>query len=59
MVSTAAATAIRVITAAPGLQPACISDEANAPEVPKVAADSTARVRPARLSAVVTVRPCK
>jgi hypothetical protein len=57
MVSTAAATATRVITAAAGLQPAPISDEAKAPEVPKVAADSTARVSPARLPAAVNGIP--
>ena len=39
--------AIRMITAAAGLQPARISAEANVPDVPNVAADSTARARPA------------
>ena len=42
-----AATAIRTHTAAAGLQPAPISEAANVPDVPKVAADSTASERPA------------
>jgi hypothetical protein len=40
-------TAIRMRTAAAGLHPACSSDVANVPDVPKVAADSAARARPA------------
>ena len=39
--------AIRMITHAAGLQPARISAAANVPDVPNVAADSTARARPA------------
>ena len=41
-------TAMRVPTAAPGLQPAWISEAANVPDVPNVAAESTASARPAR-----------
>jgi hypothetical protein len=60
-------TAIRVSTAAAGLHPASISDEANVPDVPKVAADAAARLRPvpepdraARVAAMVTaVFSCK
>jgi hypothetical protein len=61
--------AIRVSTAAAGLHPASISDEANVPDVPKVAADSTARPVPvpvpepdraARVAAMLTaVLSCK
>jgi hypothetical protein len=40
-------TAIRMRTAAAGLHPAWSSDVANVPEVPKVAAESTARASPA------------
>jgi hypothetical protein len=62
MVRMSADAAIRVSTAAAGLQPASISDEPNVPDVPKVAADTTARVkpvpfepeRPAAVSATVT-----
>ena len=43
----AAAISTRVVTAAPGVQPAWMSDEPKAPAVPKVAADSTARMIPA------------
>ena len=39
-------TAIRTITAAAGLQPARISAEASVPDVPNVAAETTARIRP-------------
>jgi hypothetical protein len=56
-----------VSTAAAGLHPASISDEANVPDVPKVAADSTARPVPvpepdraARVAAMLTaVLSCK
>ncbi len=41
-----AATAIRASTAAAGLQPPSISEVANVPEVPNVAADTTARTIP-------------
>jgi len=41
-------TAMRVPAAAPGLQPAWISDAANVPDVPNVAAESTASAKPAR-----------
>jgi len=47
MVSTAPAVRIQAVTAAAGDQPALISDVASEPEVPKAAADSTARPRPA------------
>ena len=39
-------TATRAVTAAAGLQPALISEVANTPEVPKVAADRMPRARP-------------
>ena len=54
------------VTAAPGVQPASISEVANVPDVPKVAADMSARTRPAPpdparmrtlLTRLVTVRP--
>ncbi len=65
MVSMSAAVTSRASTAAAGLHPASISAEPNAPEVPKVAADSTASARPAlpgadlvaRVPAEVTATP--
>jgi hypothetical protein len=50
-VSSSAAAAIRAVTAAAGLHPASISDEANVPEVPNVADESTASARPVPLVA--------
>jgi hypothetical protein len=57
MVRTSAATVMRAVTAAPGDHPAFISDVANEPDVPKVAADSTARPRPTLLVRIIRLRP--
>ena len=46
-----AAVATRAVTAAAGLQPASISDDANVPDVPNVAADSTAILSPGHRAA--------
>jgi len=66
-VRSSVATPIRISTAAPGLHPSPISAEANVPEVLKVAADKTAKARPAlpvaalaaRVPRTVTAAPCK
>ena len=47
MAITTAATLIRAATAAPGVQPASMSECANEPDVLNVAADAMAKTRPA------------
>src|SRR3954454_4947569 len=49
--STAAAMATRTVTAAPGVQPLSIKLVASAPDVPKVAADRSAKASPRSLLA--------
>src|SRR5438270_86988 len=57
MVSTAAAMTMRAVTAAPGVQPTSSRLAANVPEVPKVADDTIASVRPKAARGCCTSSP--